>query len=463
MKKLFKLALGQTMILGLIFPATVFASSSNNVSRIYGKNRYETSINISNNFNNGKVQNIIIASGNNFPDALAGSVLSKKLNAPILLVDKSLSGSQDSINYIKSHLNENGTIYVLGGYASVSDAYINYIKSLGFNDIKRLGGKNRFDTNKLIVENMNVSKGTPLVIVNGNNFPDALSISSIAGIKGYPIILSNKDTLSDEIKEKIKEISPSSIYIIGGQGALNDSIISEIKEVVSSIQDKDIIRIWGKDRYETSLNICKYFNLDTDTVIIANGKNFPDALSGSALASKLQAPILLTDGNDISTQKNYIDTTKYTNKIILGGSGAISEDSENELNGVEKKLFDVTKEYVGEDGKYYIEGNYLKYVTDINEALEYEKRTGDTSVVFDDNGKLYIPDDGFDMSISDNVKLEVDSQVKIKLLHFDEDGKMSENEANFVDLSDDKYEDRPVFNLLIKDGKVIEMDQQYRP
>ncbi|ADK13645.1 cell wall-binding repeat-containing protein [Clostridium ljungdahlii] len=463
MKKIFKLALGQAIILGLAFPGTVSAASSHNVSRIYGSSRYQTSINICNNFSSGKVQNVIVTSGNNFPDALAGSVLSKQLNAPILLVDKSLSDSQDSINYIKDHLDASGTVYVLGGYASVSDEYINYIKSLGFNNIKRLGGKNRFDTNKVIVENMNVGKGTPLVIVNGSNFPDALSISSIAGMKGYPIILSNTDTLPDEVKEKISEISPSSVYIIGGQGALSDNIISEIKKLDTTIEDGNIIRIWGKNRYETSLNICKYFNLDSSTVVIANGENFPDALSGSALAAKLQAPILLTDGKNISTQKEYIDTTKYTDEIILGGSGAVSEDAENELKGIEKKLFEVTNEYVGEDGKYYIEGNYLKYVTDINEALDYVKRTGDSSVVEEDNGQWFILDDGFDMTISDKVKLEVDSDVSIKLIHFDSDGNISYNQPNFTDMVNGKYEDRPVFNLFIKDGKVMKMDQQFRP
>lgn len=64
-------------------------------SRIYGNNRYETSENIANNFNNNsnnKIKNIILASGENFPDALSGSSIAVKQNAVILLVnDKSAS------------------------------------------------------------------------------------------------------------------------------------------------------------------------------------------------------------------------------------------------------------------------------------------------------------------------------------------------------------------------------------
>lgn len=460
MKNVLKVALGQTAILTIILSTSAFASSNNNVNRIYGSNRYETSINIANNFNSETVQNVIVASGDNFPDALAGSVLSKYLDAPILLVDKSLNGSKDSINYIKNHLNINGTVYVLGGSASVNNEYADYIKSLGFNNVKRLGGKNRFDTNRVIVESMNVQKGTPVVIVNGSNFPDALSISSIASQKGYPIMLSNANELSEEIKAKVSEIQPSTVYLIGGQSALRDNIINEAKNLIPNIENEKIVRIWGQNRYETSLNICKYFNLDTDTVVIANGENFPDALSGSALAAKLQAPILLTNGKDISRQKEYLDSKNYINKIMLGGYGAIGEDSESALKGIEKKVFRVNNEYT-EDGKYYIEGYYSKWVSDIDEALDYERRTGNR-IVDTYDGEYYIANDGFDMPISGNVKLEVHESAEISNIDFI-DGDIVQVKTNFMDLMNSQYGDSGIFDLVIKDGIVIKMDQEYRP
>ncbi len=57
------------------------------------------------------------------------------------MVDKDVKDSLDSIDYIKNHLNVNGNVYILGGNASVSENYINYIKSLGYKNIIRLGGK----------------------------------------------------------------------------------------------------------------------------------------------------------------------------------------------------------------------------------------------------------------------------------------------------------------------------------
>ncbi|APH20324.1 cell wall-binding repeat-containing protein [Clostridium botulinum] len=336
MKRIITLVTSIVLVLGV----STIAQGKNNysVSRIEGANRYKTSLNISKQFNNDKVDNVIIASGSDFPDALAGSSLSKKLKAPILLVDKDIKGSLDSIDYIKNHLNVNGNVYILGGNASVSENYINYIKSLGYKNIIRLGGKNRFDTNRAIINSMNIEKGTPIVITNGYGFADALSVSSAAASKGYPILMSDSKTLPDEIKAKIREIQPSKVYLIGGQGSLSNNIITEVRNIVPSLNYSNITRIWGNSRYDTSLEICKYFNLDSDTAVIANGKNFPDALSGSALAAKQNAPIVLTNGKDMSNQKKYLNMTNYKNLILLGGSGAISYNLENILNGTINEL-----------------------------------------------------------------------------------------------------------------------------
>lgn len=457
-----KLTLSQLAIAAIIFPANIFASDSSiNTNRIYGSNRYETSINICNNFSSGTVKNVILASGNNFPDALAGSVLSKQLNAPILLVDKSLSESQDSISYIQNHLDKDGNVYILGGYASVSDEYVNNIKSLGFNNIKRLGGTNRFDTNRVIIESMNVSKGTPIVIVNGNNFPDALSVSSIAGIKGYPIVMSNTNELPDEIEGKISEIQPSNIYMIGGQGSLSNNIIYEIKKLLPSIDDKCITRIAGQDRYETSLNVCSYFNLKKNTVVIANGENFPDALSGSALAAKLEAPILLTDGSNITKQKEYMERKNYTNRIILGGKAAVNENVEMELGDSEKKHFVIKKQYV-ENGKCFVEGTYAKWVTDINEALEYEKKSG-VAIVWEDDGKYYIPNDGFDVPIGETAKFEIDKNAEIYTLKFDQEKGNLSVKTSIEDFADKDFHGKFVCDVVIKNGVIVKIDENYRP
>lgn len=460
MKKILAIALGAIITIGISSQA--HAKNSYNINRITGKNRYETSANISSKFSNSTVQNIIIASGNDFPDALSGSVLSKKLNAPILLMDKTIALSSNSISYIKSHLANGGTIYVLGGNTSINDSFLDYFKSLSYN-VKRLGGNNRFDTNKRIVNSMNVEKGMPVFLVNGYGFADALSVSSIAASKGYPILMVNKSNLPSEIKDTLKEIQPSKVFIIGGEGSLNNSVVDELFNEVPSLDNDSIVRIGGSSRYETSLNVCKYFNLNSDSAVIASGKSFPDALSGSALAEKLNAPIILTDGSNIIEQKRYLDSTNCSSLIILGGKGSVSKAAEDILSGKEKLLFFVNRGYV-KNNKRYIEGYFDKFITNLDEAREYEKETAKSIIWNDGDGTGdYLPDDGFDIAISNTVTLEVDDNVKISEIDFDSNGSILNVDKDFNSIIVGKYKDWPLFDVTLKDGLVMEMYQEYRP
>lgn len=297
--------------------------------RLGGADRIETSKLIAEEYNNSTVQNVVVTNGYSFADALSGSVLANKLQAPILLTGSDITDSSATIDYIKNHLDKNGTIYILGGEGAVNSEFVSKFKEMGFTNIKRLSGNTRYDTNNVINSELGASKGTPIVIANGENFADALSISSIASNKGYPIVLSSSQDLLSQVEKEINNIKPSQVYIVGGTGAVSDNVKNKIQSI-SGLSDDKVTRISGNTRYETSLAIAKYFNLDSSNVVIASGENYPDALSGSVLAAKDNAPIILVN-NDAKIQKGYLDTTKYTNEILLGGIGSITNDVESSL------------------------------------------------------------------------------------------------------------------------------------
>jgi putative cell wall-binding protein len=365
-----------TSIFTINFSMPVLAKDIKNYNqvRIQGKDRYETSANIAEKFQEGKLDNVIITSGLNFPDALSGSALTRNLNAPILLVGENVSKSTSTINYIKNHLNKEGNIYVLGGKGAVGEDFEKYFKSIGYNNIKRLWGKDRFETNKNIVESLNVEKGTPVVIVNGYAFPDALSISSAASINGYPIVLSPQGKLTSQCKYILNNINPSKVYLIGGQGALSSNIEKEVKSITKS----EIIRIQGKDRYETCLNINKYFKFESNNIIVANGQNFPDALSGTSIAYKLKAPIVLTDGCNVSRQKDFIDKSEINNQIILGGEASVSENASGILK--QSANYEINTEgnsngNINNFGMMAKQGNWIYYFNLEDNAKIYKMTT----------------------------------------------------------------------------------------
>ncbi|MFD3157692.1 cell wall-binding repeat-containing protein [Haloimpatiens sp. FM7330] len=308
-------------------------TGNDKVQRIYGKNRIQTSVQIAKELDKErksgeKLSNVIVTSGYGFADALAGSVLSKKLDAPILLIGKNLNDSKDTVNYIQSNLDKNGKIFILGGNGVVSDVFVTKFKALGYKNIQRICGKNRIETCSKIVNEFNVKTSTPLVIVNGNSFADALSISAPAAIEGYPILLSNKTTIPENIKKIIKKVQPSKIFVIGGQGVLNNNIEKQAKGLCSKAK---IVRLCGKDRYETSLKVNEFFN-NGESIVLASGQNYPDALAGSALASKLNASLLLINDSSLNKQINFIDKNKVDSVFLLGGESVISKKVKNAVD-----------------------------------------------------------------------------------------------------------------------------------
>ncbi|MDO5717494.1 MAG: cell wall-binding repeat-containing protein [Tissierellia bacterium] len=85
-------------------------------------------------------------------------------------------------------------------------------------------------------------------------------------------------------------------------------------------------RISGSNRYETAVEISIHSFNNSDYVLLANGKNYVDALAASTLAAVLNAPILLTDTDEIpETTLKEIDRLGAYNMIILGGEKTISE------------------------------------------------------------------------------------------------------------------------------------------
>lgn len=202
--------------------------------------------------------------------------------------------------------------------------------------ITRLGGVDKYETAIKIANQLEVKTGTSLVLVNGESYPDALSISSMAGIMQSPILLIQKDGISEEVKEKIAEIQPEKVYIIGLEGVISTVAEREVARITSLAQES-IIRIGGIDRYETSLAVAQYFNLAGQNVCVATGNNFPDALAGSVYAANLKAPIILVDGSLSEEQINYLKTRKITGATIFGGEAVVSKGIEQQLGQLIEK------------------------------------------------------------------------------------------------------------------------------
>ncbi|MBP3384905.1 MAG: cell wall-binding repeat-containing protein, partial [Firmicutes bacterium] len=318
------------IILGLSFnmgyAAPSFAGSdSSSIDRMFGElnhvkyagdNRYETALKtadaLKKSLDVDKFENIVVACGSNYPDALTGSYLAKVKNAPILLVDKSVE--TEIAEYIFANLSNEGKVYILGGTGAISS---NFEKGLAKKvSVKRLAGADRYKTNIAILKECNVTN-EDMLICTGTGFADSLSASAA----GKPIMLVGSKLSADQ-KAYLNTLGTSKYYLIGGTGVVSKGIANEIAKYGT------VKRVAGADRYATSVEVAKTFFKDSKTVVLAYGQNFPDGLSGAPLALSLGAPLVLTS-NDVKASNTTSAYTKNTmgatHAVSLGGEGLVSE------------------------------------------------------------------------------------------------------------------------------------------
>lgn len=96
-----------------------------------------------------------------------------------------------------------------------------------------------------------------------------------------------------------------------------------------------INRISGQDRFETSVKLSQYWKQYSDYAVLCNSEDYPDAVSVAPLARKFEAPILLTNKDSIpNVVKSELQRLKIRKVFIIGGTGVISKNVENELGNL---------------------------------------------------------------------------------------------------------------------------------
>lgn len=285
--------------------------------RIYGIDRYQTSIGISGSgWKNGGSEVVVLATGEDFPDALSAAPLAKKYNAPILLTN---SNSLDTA--VSAELARLGTkkVYIVGGQGAVSESVEYQIKARGIECV-RIYGNDRYETSAAVANE--IGETDRIVVATGEDFPDALSIAPWAAANGAPILLTERDRLPQSTKDYIKKTRIKTTYVIGGTGVVSNAVMSGLPGAS---------RIYGQDRFGTNAAVLDRFTKDFNfkKLYLATGNDFPDALSGSALAALSDSPIVLTDIGALPNTKKIVDknAANIEQVFILGGEGAVSNIS----------------------------------------------------------------------------------------------------------------------------------------
>jgi len=266
---------------------------------VQGSSRYSTAVAASRSaFATGTVDTVIIASGSNWPDALGASALAGAVDGPVLLTAPGSLPYEVLVEISRLGAHE---AIVVGGVPAVSEAVFSALDGLSSVTATRLAGDDRYSTAAAIANetarrlDVDGDYDGTVFITTGANFPDALAASPLAAKSGWPIILTETATLSDEASAAIAAIGAETAIILGGTPAVGAPVATALGSMLGT---GNVARLAGPNRYDTALRIADYgrteCGLGLTSLAIATGTNYPDGLAGGVMAGRNGSVLLLT-------------------------------------------------------------------------------------------------------------------------------------------------------------------------
>jgi len=269
------------------------------IAPVFGQSRYETAVQSSwIAFPTvGSAKAVVLATGENWPDALGGAALAGATDAPVLLtkpdtLPESVRAEIDRLNVAK--------VYVLGGAASVSTTVAAAVDAISGVTVQRIGGTDRWDTAARIAAETKarmLASGRSVdgvYVATGRDFPDALAASPASFVTGRPILLTEPSDLPTVTANAIKTLGVDDAWVIGGLKAVGTTATAEIESL-----GLDTTRIEGATRYETSLRLAAHaesLGMSWKNLGVATGLGYADALAGGVAQGATRSILVLTPG-----------------------------------------------------------------------------------------------------------------------------------------------------------------------
>ncbi len=324
-------------------------------TRIQGASRYETAVAVSQQaFPAGLSRDaIVLATGGNFPDALAVAPLAGALNAPVLLVPNGNLPQSVSDEITRLYAGKaTAKIYVAGGTGVVPNTTVNQAVAAAVAagvpepavTVRRLADSDRYGTAAAIAREVGApTSGTfadTAIVATGGGYADALAVSPLAARMKIPVLLVGQGSVPAATQTALADLGIQHVIIVGGPAAVSRGVEDWLENrgyrqrgAADNSSSVDT-RLFGSSRYETSLEIVDFSvamaGMTDAALTVATGVNFPDGLAVGPLAGRNGTPLLLVHGAEIGFSPSiarYLVTRRSAPPTLtfIGGNGAVAD------------------------------------------------------------------------------------------------------------------------------------------
>lgn len=333
-------------------------------------------------------KNVVLATDQNFPDALSASYLAAKLGTGVLLTPTNALASETVTALRIGGINH---VYIVGGPLAVSETVVAALQAQPvftcggvtpvtnpttgaqvLQTVTQVFGQTQYDTAQTVAQYFGstvglgsfngayptsttgtsaynttsglsgtlapFTTGTPTAILaTGQTFPDAMAASGMSYAQQWPILLTQQASLSSQAQAAITNLGIKQVIVMGGPIAISDTVVTQLEALGVSV-----LRIAGTDytntaqllaQFELSSNVLNWAAGHTYDILVARGDFFADALAGSALSGMTQAPIVLTlNPNTLGSgipglftfEHGLTPSNQVTTITVLGGPIAVT-------------------------------------------------------------------------------------------------------------------------------------------
>jgi putative cell wall-binding protein len=297
----------------VVLPSTGSAASPGwSLTRISGDDRYATAAALSRHTFRTRTRQVVVASGEQFADALAATPAAARLGAPLLLTR---NASVPAATLAELKRLRPSVILLAGGEGVVSFDVQRKLAEVAA--VHRIAGADRFETAAKLSA-LAFGGGVPVAfLAQGRSFPDALAAGAAAGRLDGPVLLVEHDRVPPSVAAELARLRPARIVVVGGKLAVGDAVFRGLKH-------RHVDRIYGDDRYATAAALAAEVPGSARVALLASGTSFADALAAGPSASALGGTFALTGRQCLPEEsaQGMVDAG-VREVVVVGGPSAV--------------------------------------------------------------------------------------------------------------------------------------------
>ncbi|QKJ20298.1 cell wall-binding repeat-containing protein [Microbacterium hominis] len=291
------------------------------VDRLSGATRYDTAIAVSRRAYPTTAPVVYLATGANYPDALAAAPAAVAQGGPLLLVPS--TGTVPAAVLTRIAQLAPSRVVVVGGTGAVSTAVVAQVRARvpGASFVRRAGA-DRYGTARAVIAGAFGGGAGTVYVTTGANYPDALSAGAAAGAQDGAVVLvpGTASSLDAATRATLVSLAPTRIIVVGGTAVVSSGIASALNTIAPTT------RIFGASRFETSaaINEQAFPNAPLARHYWATGLDFPDALSAAAVAGADGSPLFVVRTTCVPPQvAAHVGRLGVPSVSLVGGTGVV--------------------------------------------------------------------------------------------------------------------------------------------